>query len=392
MISVNEALSKIEIHKQTAVPVKRHITQCLGYVIAEDIFSLIDMPPFRQSAMDGYAVNHDQSNTYKLIGEIKAGDPADIILKKNEAVRIFTGASVPNTANAVIMQEKIDVTNTLISSQEIPKNEQNIRPKGEQIKKNTLALTKNTTLTPTNLSFLASLGFDELLVYPKPKVGIVITGSELITPGTPLAPGKIYESNSILLSTTLQNEQINDFTVYKVKDDYQSTEDLLKKVINENDFVLVSGGISVGDYDFVGKALEKIGVTEIFYKIKQKPGKPLFFGKKDTTYVFALPGNPASALTCFYIYALPLLRNFSHCEKIHLTKKVKKISHNYEVKGIRAQFLKAKITNEFVEVLDLQSSAMIHGFNEANALVFITENTNFIKKLQEVEVILLPKK
>ncbi len=390
MISVNEALSKINTHKQTAPPVKRHITQCLGYVIAENVYALIDMPPFRQSAMDGYAVNHAHNNAYKVIGEIKAGDSPNVTLQKGEAVRIFTGAAVPNTANAVIMQEKINVTNTTITSSQSPTIEQNIRPLGEQIKKDTLALEKNTTLTPTNLSFLASIGIHELLVYPKPKVGIIITGSELTAPGSPLEFGKIYESNSLLLSTTLQNEHINDFTIYRVKDDYQSTEDLLKKVIAENDFVLVSGGISVGDYDFVGKALKNLNTIEIFYKIKQKPGKPLFFGKKDTTYVFALPGNPASALTCFYIYALPLLRNFSNCKKVHLTKEVKKISHDYQVKGIRAQFLKAKITNNHVEILDFQSSAMIHGFNKANALVFIPENTNFIKICEEVEVILLP--
>ncbi|WP_010179928.1 molybdopterin molybdotransferase MoeA [Aquimarina agarilytica] len=390
MISVDEALSKIEAHKQTSDPITLHITKCLHYVLAKNVYALINMPPFRQSAMDGYAIFIHENDTYSLVGEIKAGDAPNLSLQKGEAVRIFTGAAVPNSANAVVMQEKTTVKNNILTINETPKNEQNIRPLGEQIKKGTLALTKGTALTPSKLSFLASLGSNQLLVYPKPKVAIVVTGSELTPPGTPLEEGKIYESNSLLLSATLQNEQINDFTIYKVKDDYQSTEDLLKKVIDENDFVLVSGGISVGDYDFVGKALKNLETEEIFYKIKQKPGKPLFFGKKNTTYVFALPGNPASALTCFYIYALPLLRNFSNQKQTHLSKITQKITHDYHVKGIRAQFLKAKSSKNGVEILGFQSSAMIHGFNNANALVFIPENTSFIKSNEDVEVILLP--
>ncbi|WP_010523436.1 molybdopterin molybdotransferase MoeA [Aquimarina agarivorans] len=346
MISVAEALQKIEAHKQKATPIRLPISKCLNYTTAENVHALINMPPFRQSAMDGYAVNTNETNIYNIIGEIKAGDAADVQLNVGDAVRIFTGAAVPNSANAVIMQEKTEVVKGALQVQEPPVDEQNIRPLGEQIKKGALALAERSKLTPSKLSFLASLGIAELNVYPKPKVGIVITGSELVTPGKTLPAGKIYESNSILLSTTLENDHIHDYSIYKVKDDYQSTKDLLSKVIAENDFVLVSGGISVGDYDFVGKALRNLNTTEIFYKIKQKPGKPLFFGKKDHTYIFALPGNPASALTCFYIYALPLLRNFSQHHQIHLPKTEKIISHDYQVKGVRAQFLKAIVTKK----------------------------------------------
>jgi len=391
MISVQEALSIIKKHQYTAKAIQKPLAKCLGYTIANDIFSPIAMPPFRQSAMDGYAVCLHDVNRYNLIGEVKAGDAANYILNPGQAVRIFTGAEVPDSANAVIMQEKVERNETSITLiEQTIKVEQNIRPKGEQIQQGNLALSKDTVLTPSSISYLSSLGINSVNVYPKPKVAIVVTGSELIPPGQEYQQGKIYESNSIMLSTTLQQENIEEYSIHRVKDDYDSTEKLLKQVIDTNDFVLVSGGISVGDYDFVGKALRAINTKELFYKIKQKPGKPLFFGKNNSTYIFALPGNPASALTCFYMYALPMIRTFSKHSKPHLEWTLKKLSHDYIVKGIRAQFLKANYTNDQVEILGLQSSAMVHGFNNANSLVFIPENSSKFNKNTKIEVILLP--
>ena len=390
MISVEEALQKINNHTKKGTPVLKSLRECLNYITAENIFSPIDMPPFRQSAMDGYAICTHNSNKYTLKGEIKAGDAPNYKLKTGEAVRIFTGAAVPDSANAVIMQEKTKVENNLLIIEETPKAEQNIRPKGEQINARELVIEKNSELSPSALSFITSLGIHEILVYPKPRISIVITGNELIEAGQPYVEGKIFESNSIMLSGVLQQEGINDVQVLKVKDDFESTKSVLKQAIFSSDFVLVSGGISVGDYDFTGKALLKLNTEEIFYKIKQKPGKPLYFGKNGNTYIFALPGNPASALTCFYMYALPMIRAFYGCSEPNLNRTAKRIAHNYQVKGIRAQFLKARINNEEeVEILGLQSSAMVHGFINANALVYIPENSGFIKKDSKVEVILL---
>lgn len=390
MISVTQALSIVNEHVFNAEPIEITIQESLNYVLAENVFAKISMPPFRQSAMDGYAVCLHSTKDYTVIGEVKAGDSEEFTLKPGEAVRIFTGAPVPHTANAVVMQEKVERNNIQIQLTELPIENQNIRPKGEQINENELAIKSNTLLTPSIISFLASLGIYTIKVYPKPKVGIVVTGNELIAPGETYKKGKIYESNSILLATTLQNEGIKDYTIYKVEDDYEKTENTLQKAINENNFVLVSGGISVGDYDFVGKALENLETKKLFYKIKQKPGKPLFFGKNNKTYIFALPGNPASALTCFYIYALPMLRNFYKHKNPHLKRTKKQLSHNYKVKGIRAQFLKAKYQNNTVKVLEAQSSAMIHSFNIANCLIFIPENTTELKSNTEVAIILLP--
>jgi len=390
MVSVEEAISKVTAYFFKSSPITKSIHDSLGYVLAADVFSNIDMPPFPQSAMDGYALCIHKSLKYTIVGEVKAGDSKIFELQEGEAVRIFTGAAVPQSANAVMMQEKTSIENSELVLEEVPKPQQNIRPQAEQIRTGQLAIAKGRKLSPSALSFLATVGVLEVSVYPKPKVGIVVTGSELVQVGKPLAYGEIYESNSILLANTLKSEGIIDYTIYRVTDVYENTKNLLEKVTSENDFVLVSGGISVGDYDFVGKALRELGTQEIFYKVKQKPGKPLFFGKCTDCFVFALPGNPASALTCFYMYGLPMLRYFLGIEKPFLNRAYKKIAHDYTVKGIRAQFLKAIVTDDEVEILSQQSSAMIAGFINANAYVFVPEYSTEINKETLVEVILLP--
>jgi len=349
------------------------------------------MPPFRQSAMDGYALNLQNSDTYSVIDEVKAGDSHQPILNNGEAVRIFTGAAVPNTANAVVMQEKVTVENGTLNLRKIVLSEENIRPMGEQIKKGSVALKVGTKLTPAAMGYLASLGITEVEVYKKPTIAIVVTGNELTEPGNPLEYGKIYESNSIMLASALASLNYTDVSIHKVEDDYVNTRNLLNTIINENDLVLITGGISVGDYDFVGKALQELAVEEVFYKVKQKPGKPLFFGKKETTRVFALPGNPAAALSCFYIYTYPALQKMSGIKNYHLAKTTAKSASSFIKKGDRAQFLKALITNDRVEILEGQSSAMLQTFALANAFVYVSEEQSNIAIGDNVQVIHLPK-
>lgn len=391
MISIEQALTIVKQNTQpTQNIVIKNITECLGYVLAEDVISSINMPPFRQSAMDGYALNLHEDSTYQVIAEVKAGDDHQPQLNKGEGVRIFTGAPVPDSANAIIIQEHVSIDNGLLKANKPVSLNDNIRPLGEQTQKGDIALKKGTKLSPAGIGFLASLGISSISVYESIAIAIVVTGNELAQVGEPLKYGQIYESNAIMLASALHNLGYMNVNITSVEDDYENTFNMLKKVITDHDMILVSGGISVGDYDFVGKALLNIGVKQLFYKVKQKPGKPLFFGKKDDSYVFALPGNPASALSCFYVYVQTALQQLSGNLGFELPKTKAKSVSNFIKRGDRGQFLKAIYSNGTVEILEGQNSSMIHTFALANALVHISETNSEIKINDLVDVILLP--
>ena len=391
MISISDAISTVKAHgKPLQQKTIKQVEKAGGYLLFEDILSPINMPPFRQSAMDGYALHLHDDVSYDLIGEIKAGDGHQLILKKGEAVRIFTGAPVPDSANAVMMQEKVKQDGNTITIEHHMPLELNIRPLGEQVKTGDVALKKGSKLTPAAIGYLISLGITKVSVFKKPNIAIVTTGNELVEAGQELGYGKIYESNSKMLLSALYNLKYYDVTLYKVEDNYNKTVETLNTAITDNDLVLITGGISVGDYDFVGKALKALQVEELFYKVKQKPGKPLFFGKKKDTQIFALPGNPAAALSCFYVYVYIALQKFMDRDVLELPR-VKAVSKsNFQKKGDRPQFLKAIYNNNEVEILEGQNSSMLQTFALSNALVYAPETVTQINTGDTIEIIQLP--
>ena len=391
MISITDAIS---IVKENGKPLLQATTKLVekagGYILFEDVISPINMPPFRQSAMDGYALNLHDDLSYNLIGEVKAGDGHQSILKNGEAIRIFTGAPVPDSANAIMMQEKVQTNGTTITIEHQILLEHNIRPLGEQVKTGDIALKKGTKLTPAAIGYLISLGITKVSVFKKPSIAIVTTGNELIEAGQDLSYGKIYESNSKMLLSALYSLKYYDVSIHKVEDIYDKTVDTLNTVVNNNDLVIITGGISVGDYDFVGKALKELEVDEQFYKVKQKPGKPLFYGTKNDTQIFALPGNPAAALSCFYVYVYITLQKMMNRKDLELTRLQVKSKSNFQKNGDRPQFLKAIYENDEVEILEGQNSSMLQTFALSNALVYAPETITKIEIGDTLEVILLP--
>lgn len=386
MIKVEEALDLVKINSHSLPSENIDLKNSLGRALSEEVSSPINMPPFRQSAMDGYAVNSNTENEYRLIGEVAAGSSQTYCLKEGEAIRIFTGAMVPDSADLVIAQENITRVEDRITSTVISKMGQHIRPLGEQIKEGEVALKKGTTINPAGIGFLASIGVTEVNVHMQPKITIVVTGNELVVPGEKLLPGQIYESNSIMLKSIIEKHGFTEINIITIKDDYVSTKSSLMKAFEQSDLVIVTGGISVGDYDFVGKALTEIGCETIFYKVKQKPGKPIFFGKQKDRTVFALPGNPAAALTSFYIYVLPHLNALAGKSFEGLRQSNEIITEDYVKKGDRGQFLKALTINGKVKILDGQASSMLHTFASANALIYIPSEVTSLKKGDSVLV------
>jgi len=387
MIQVNKALA-IVTENSSKMPVKKiQVGKALGFVLAETIYSPIAMPPFRQSAMDGYAFIHSEKQQYDVVSTSQAGDHSDIKLNPNEAIRIFTGAFVPDDADTVVMQEHVMATENSILITRMPDQFTNVRAKGEQIHKDEVVFEANTLITPAAIGFLACLGITEITVYKKPKVAILVTGNELVKSGKKLPKGKIYESNSVMLQAALQTIGVNKTKVFKVKDNLKATKKALKEIVTKYDVVLISGGISVGDYDFVKEALLDNQVEELFYKINQKPGKPMFFGRKNETLVFALPGNPASSLTNFYIYVCPAIKNKMGFSEIHTTKIIRKLNSDIKNNTGKTLFLKAKYDETTVTVLEGQSSAMLNTFAVANSLLIVPEEIEIYKGGQFVTLL-----
>lgn len=386
MITVSEAFSILQNNLPTPQEENSALLEARKKILSRSILSPIHMPPFRQSAMDGYAVCIHDNLTYQIIGEIKAGDAESFVLQPGQAVKIFTGAPVPDSAQAMIPIEKVVVTQSVLILQSVPKLEDNIRPIGEQIKKGELALEKGTQLDAAAIGFLAALGITIVPVFKKPSVGIVVTGNELLAPGTPLTFGKVYESNGVMLEAALLDSLAQEVTRYTVKDDFESTKNILQTAIEMHDVILVSGGISVGDYDFVAQALQELEVKTLFHKVNQKPGKPLYLGGKNNKLIFALPGNPAACLTCFYVYVLPTLKKISGQITQYKAINSLPLDHHLSVNNSRSQFLKAKITNGKVTILSHQASSMLNTFSTANALVYVVDGNYELKENELVTV------
>jgi len=370
MISIEEALHKIYIQKVNSEAIEHPLLEAGGFYLAQSIHAPFDLPDFENSAMDGYAVRGLLDN-YTIVGEVAAGDTSISKLNEGEAMRIFTGGKIPENTTAVVMQEKTEVNNNnlKITTAVIPG--QHIRPKGGELATGQLVFDTGHLISPASVGLISSLGIESVKVFQKPVVRLIVTGTELIAPGQHRKPGQIYESNSLSIAAALEKFGYSCAEKLQVADDYEKTKDAIGDFLDKTDLLLLSGGISVGDYDYVKKALLENGVKEIFYKVFQKPGKPLFFGKKGEKYVFALPGNPASSLTCFYIYVLPMLQKMSGAKETGLPEIMVPLAHNYKMKGDRPAFLKAKIADQKVAILDGQGSSMLHTLALGNALVFL---------------------
>ncbi len=393
MINVNEAKKLIQEQAKELPPVKLSLNDAAGLTLAEDIYASINIPAYAQSSMDGYAFSFRDfrpGRSLKIKGMMAAGSNEAIELTPGTAARIFTGAPVPNGADTVVMQEKIKLTNDeLIIEDENIQQGANVRLKGSEIKAGDLAVAKDTVLMPAAIGFVAGIGIDEVLVYPPPVISIIVTGNELQQPSQPLQQGQVYESNSFSMQAALKQMHITGVKVYKAEDKMETVMQVLKDALDKSDVVFLTGGVSVGDYDFVAAAAEKNGIEKVFHKIKQRPGKPLFFGKKEKKLVFGLPGNPASVLTCFYEYAEPALKKIMKQQSaVQITKAA--LSTSFKKAAGLTHFLKGLYDGNTVTPLHAQESYRLSSFANANCLIKIEEEITACEKGEMVEIHLLP--
>jgi molybdopterin molybdotransferase len=391
MISVEQAKEMIQGSVQQLNSCEVGLAAAVGRVLAKDIYAALDIPAYPQSSMDGYALSFDSlGSTLTLQGEMAAGSSNGMQVEAGKAVRIFTGAAVPPGADTVVVQEKSRVENRLLLIDEHPlKRNDNVRPIGSEIQKGTLALPAGTRLTPASIGFLAGMGISEVAVFDMPRVAILVTGNELCEPGTHLGYGQVYESNSFTLRAALAAMGIGVSATLHAKDDPTQLEAMLGKLLDENDMVLMTGGVSVGDYDFTMRAFENCGVAKIFHKIRQKPGKPILFGMKENKVVFGLPGNPASVLTCFYQYVWPALGRLMGT-KLAITQALVPLAAGHNKPAGLTHFLKAEYDGSKVRLLTGQESYKLASFAQANCLAVLPETETTWAAGDLIQIHLLP--
>jgi molybdopterin molybdotransferase len=322
MLTYEQALAIVLEHASPLETVDCPLDDLPGGVLAQPILAPHDMPLFDNSAVDGYGLHaQDVLQTagqkpvaLKLSGAIQAGDDGALSISEGSTLKLLTGAPVPVSVCAVAIQEFTQVENGTVILQKAIQIGDNIRRRGEEFTQGDEVLSANRQVTPPVMGLLASLGLTQATIYRRPKVAIIVTGNELVSPGQSLKSGQIYESNSYGLSAALKTLGCHVVLIQQVNDSLAETQDALNHALTEADIVITSGGVSVGEFDWVKKAAESLGVQSHFWKVAIKPGKPIYFGSRDQTLLFGLPGNPVAVLVTFYLFVLPALKKMQGLE------------------------------------------------------------------------------
>jgi molybdopterin molybdotransferase len=307
LISLEEALARIfeQVRPLDAEPVP--LAAAAGRVIADDARSLVDLPPFASSAMDGFAVrSSDTPGRLPVVARIAAGVPGQRALEPGEAMGIATGGVVPDGADAVIPIEYVVESDNGVEIEQTVGQGDNVRPRGSDVSAGDVVVSQGSRLGPAQVGALAAAGLVEVSAARRPRVVVLATGTELRRPGEPLEPGEVYEANGVLLATAFASAGADVETLPTVADDAAAHRRALESGL-EADVLVTSGGVSVGPHDLVRGLLAELGVEEIFWGVAVKPGKPLAFGVRGSTLVFGLPGNPVSSLVGAEVFVRPAL-------------------------------------------------------------------------------------
>ena len=355
-------------------------------ILAENIYSKINLPPFKNSAVDGYAIlKYDLNNSQKIISKtrIAAGDSKEVKINKGEVVRIFTGAKMPLNSNTVVMQENTKLENNKLKLLKIPNYGENCRHKGEDISKGKLVLKKGSKIDVKNLNLIAAIGYNKVKVYSKIKVGFFTSGNELVRPTTKLTKSKINNSNYFLLNSLLNKNYIFKRFLGNLSDNYKKVENNLLKNISKFNMIITTGGASVGDEDHLVKALENNGKI-FFWRAAIKPGRPIAVGKIQNTYIVCLPGNPVSVQLLYAFIVKPLILKLLGAPLKKISAEKLKTNFSMIKKTKRLEWLRVSkkfINNEYVIVKHpKQGSGMISSISYSDGIVEIPEHVSSIKK------------
>lgn len=387
MLELEEARQRLLDAIQPLPAEKSRLSDVAGRVLAEAVASPIDLPPFDNSAMDGYAVRSadvasastESPANLKLVGNVPAGAIFTGTVQPGTCVRLFTGSPLPDGADAVVMQEDTRVEAgqpgaVLILDRAKPW--ENVRFRGEDAKTGAVLARAGEVVTPGRIGLMAAAGISSVNVHRRPIVGLLATGSELVECGQPLPPGKIYESNRAALEPLLIRSGAVPRVFPLVPDTLDATCAALKQALDECDTVVTSGGVSVGELDFVKAAFEKLGGKMDFWKVAIKPGKPFVFGRRGEKLLFGLPGNPVSAMVTFLLLVRPALKRWQGATDVLPPVAHGILAEAFTNHGDRRHFMRVRMDeNGTVRSTGGQASHLLSSLALANALAEVPPNT-----------------
>ncbi len=397
LLSVSDALESLLLKLKTLDVEKISVYNCVGRVLAEDVYAPTDVPPFDRAAMDGYAVRAEDTFGASLtnpiilevVGKVEIGQNPDITIAKGKTAKIATGAMIPKGANAVVMVEYTRRNGDFVEILKPVTPFKNVSRKGEDVKAGELVLKRGEIIQPQDAGVLASLGFNEIKVYRKPRVAIISTGNELVEVGKELEHGKIYNSNNPMLVNALKEFGIEATSFGVVKDVEDEIESKLLEAM-DYDVVIFTGGTSVGEKDLVPKVVEKYAEI-IFHGVAMKPGMPTGAAVANGKPIFMLPGSPAAAMLAFYAFVVPSVYRMMNVRLI--AKKWTKVKGILSKRvssdiGIRS-FVRAYWDGERVYPVRVSGSMILTTLVRANAILMVPENLEGYEEGEDVEVILL---
>ncbi len=396
-ISLEQALNILMDHVTHGKTERKTLEDCLGLVLSEDVYALLDMPPFSRSAQDGYALCSKDSigatgeNPVKLkvTGKIYAGDHLDVQVRPGEAVRIMTGAMVPAGADCVLRQEDTDEGEDVVQIYKEVEPSCSICFKGEEYKKGHTLLHAGTKIDAAALAVASGNGIMELPVYRRVKAAVVSSGSEVVEPGTPLTPGKIYNTNTVYMKARLHQLGAQVMMSRTVGDELEIMEEALKEAANQAELVITTGGVSVGQKDLTEEALLSIGAEILFHGIAIKPGMPTLAAEKDGVLFIGLSGNPFSAAIPFEMFVREILSLKMGDPDLKLRREALTAVTGFSKNSRRRRFLRGKAEGKEVWLPDQQANGQMRSMVGCNCLIEIPAGSGPVKAGDKVEVLWL---
>ena len=386
--------------KKFLTPIKEiqnlNLSDCLSKVLAEDLISPINVPNYNNSAMDGFAFKSNLKNNskiFKIINTILAGNTSKFTLKNGEAINIMTGGKIPEGTDSVIPIEYVVLSGNKITLNEFPKTGANIRKIGEDIQKGSVALKKGTYLRPAEIGLIASLGIEKLKVYKEIKVAFFSTGDEIVKAGSPIKSGQVYDSNHYSINAMLQRLGVECMDLGIVPDNKELIKKILIKSAKTADAIITSGGVSVGQADYMKEVLAELG-NVLFWKLSIKPGRPMAYGKIKSASYFGLPGNPVAAMVTFYQLVQPALK-YLKGELNYLPPPIINVKSDALIKKKpgRLEFQRGILSQNkdglSVKPTNLQGSAILSSMTQANCFIILDLESGPIKKGDKVKVQLM---